>query len=104
MKRVARVARRYLVIDKMSRRQRHPSSTSTTTATTSSQRPRQQQQQQFLLSDDEDDVDLIREVDSPVHLARSLEQQVLDDCRNSESDPEVNPISLRFSLFSDFCC
>ena len=81
MKRVARVARRYLVIDKMSRRQRHPSSTTTTTATTSSQRPRQQQQQQqqFLLSDDEDDVDLIREVDSPVHLARSLEQQVMND-------------------------
>ena len=78
MKRVARVARRYLVIDKMSRRQRHPSSTTTTTATTSSQRPRQQQQQ-FLLSDDEDDVDLIREVDSPVYLARSLEQQVMND-------------------------
>ena len=77
MKRVARVARRYLVIDKMSRRQRHPSSTTTTTATTSSQRPRQQQQ--YHLSDDEDDVDLIREVDSPVHLARSLEQQVMND-------------------------
>ena len=78
MKRVARVARRYLIIDKISRRRSRHTSTTTTT-TTSSQRLRQQQQQ-GQLSDlehgGEDDVDLIERVDRPNNLARSLEQQV----------------------------
>ena len=81
MKRVARVARRYLIIDKISRRRSRHTSTTTTT-TTSSQRLRQQQQQQGQqhLSDlehgGEDDLDLIERADRPNNLARSLEQQV----------------------------